>query len=277
MGFLDFLKKDKPVANEPDVDLSSVERKIEGPVHADSPVLPPEAPPEDVPVPPPSMRDPDFSDGQSSDDMDLEPQTPPASDFMQEEMEEESPPEPAPEYPEIPADQEEKHVTELPDFSDEDIAAWDADPEEAPAPKESSPEPPPDMSPPPPKPEENPLPPEPVGEPEAYQPPKQTPKTKVEQPPEQPPQPEVSISPPERPAHPALQNMELGMFLSDVEYFTLSNDISDLRKSLRKNDVLVAAIIGQHEHADIQLKRIADNMNTIQERLLDIDGAIFEE
>ncbi len=307
VAFLDFLKKSHAQVPAPDVDLAAVEQKIRGvgpesTFSPDAPATPPPVPDDEIPLPPSNMIDPEFkpepSEGASPVSpapVEESPSPPaqeskptaeatgtvgtteavdageqvrdaePAQEARGEPAREESRGEQVPQWPaepvapdqgEEPAGQaradepvQEEHLAELPDFSEEDLAALESVPEYRPVghPVEEPPA------------EER-----PVAEQATDELPAGGQDEKVEAP--LPPSPQGTF-----------ENLDEGMFLSSDDHFALLDDISSLRKSLRHADESIAKVTSGHDQMDVQLRRIAESMNTIQERLIEIDGALFEE
>lgn len=67
------------------------------------------------------------------------------------------------------------------------------------------------------------------------------------------------------------------MFISGEEYLAIADGIKGVRRDLRKNDDLLREIAGRHAQADEQLERAASDIADIQERLMALDGALFQE
>ena len=65
-------------------------------------------------------------------------------------------------------------------------------------------------------------------------------------------------------------------FLSSTSYFTIVSDIKATRKSLRQSDDVIKDATLRHEQLDQQYKRVAIDMNSIQEHFIKIDNALFE-
>lgn len=66
-------------------------------------------------------------------------------------------------------------------------------------------------------------------------------------------------------------------FVSSHEYFSMKSDIKAMRRSLRVSDDQLKDGVLRHEQLDVQYKRVALDMNTIQDQLMKIDRALFEE
>lgn len=300
MGFLDFLKKDKgvpPVAISPrqDVDLEEVKRKI-GLTDVPPPPGAMLSVDDDVPMPPPSMQDPDFlqsasdSLGPSKDEqlsMGAYTAAPvpaqasaPASVSIpltsttrqsaapEQPMEIIAPPIPPP----VRAPQSAKPL-DLPDFSDEDFAVLQPPAQKQQATTSVS------------APASSPA---PVQKPEvvsAWAQPAKTemrPETKTERydlprAPAQVAEPSArsTVAPP--PGSLAFGTLRPAMFLSSDSYFAITSDVAQVRRVLRQNDDVLREAELQHEKGDEQLQRLAAEMNAVQESLLKLDAALFEE
>jgi hypothetical protein len=74
----------------------------------------------------------------------------------------------------------------------------------------------------------------------------------------------------------APEQIEAAKFLSSSSYFTIIADIKATRKSLRTSDDTIKDAILRHEQLDQQYKRVAADMNAVQEHFIKIDGALFE-
>lgn len=78
------------------------------------------------------------------------------------------------------------------------------------------------------------------------------------------------------PLHPSI-SIEKAMFMSADEYSVVSEEIKALRKTLRRNDDTLREAQLRHEQADEQMARAASDTNSLQERLMSLDKALFEE
>ncbi len=70
--------------------------------------------------------------------------------------------------------------------------------------------------------------------------------------------------------------LEPAKFLSSDTYFTINADIKAARKILRQNDDAIKEATLRHEQLDQQYKRVASDMHAVQEHLMKIDEALFE-
>lgn len=295
MGFLDFLKKDKqPTISPASVqvppppgsapaqglaalpsDPSQIDWNAPPRMESDLPPLPPNAPeaparPENsvptgtmlanplrrdplppelerddgdfnhVPLPPVSMQDPDFLDSAADD---LRPKQPQVIEKIVERV------------VEVPAAPAVANI-ELPDFTDEELEAFQATVSAKPAPAAAAP---PATLPPLPK----------------------TMQIVTEVPIVEAPANAVAI-PPEDIRLPTGEDLEIGRmqpakFISAGTYFTLIADIRAVRKSLRQNDDVIKEATLRHEQLDLQYKRVAADINAVQESFMKIDAALFEE
>lgn len=66
-------------------------------------------------------------------------------------------------------------------------------------------------------------------------------------------------------------------FVSSHEYFGMKSDIKAMRRSLRVSDDQLKDGVLRHEQLDQQYRRVALDMNNIQDQLMKIDRALFEE
>ena len=66
-------------------------------------------------------------------------------------------------------------------------------------------------------------------------------------------------------------------FISSHEYFGMKSDIKAMRRSLRVSDDQLKDGVLRHEQLDLQYRRVALDMNAIQDQLMKIDRALFEE
>lgn len=73
------------------------------------------------------------------------------------------------------------------------------------------------------------------------------------------------------------RNVQPAEFFSSDEYFELMDAITVVRKKLRANDDVLLKTSAQQDRGDEQLEKIAVATNAIQERLMELDGALFEE
>lgn len=72
------------------------------------------------------------------------------------------------------------------------------------------------------------------------------------------------------------ERLEAAKFISSTTYFTIIADIKGTRRSMRQSDESIKEAILRHEQLDQQYKRVATDMNAVQEHLIKIDGALFE-
>jgi hypothetical protein len=157
---------------------------------------------------------------------------------------------------------------DLPDFTDEELASLDVKP----------PVPPPAA----------PLPPAPVVSPFAPQTPTQSSASPVptmkmvsQEPAVAPPANAVAMpkDPVSLPVGITVEAEDLvpAKFVSSNDYFIIKNDIKAARKTLRQGDEQLKDSVLRHEQLDLQYRRVASDMNGIQEQLMHIDHALFEE
>lgn len=66
-------------------------------------------------------------------------------------------------------------------------------------------------------------------------------------------------------------------FVSSDDYFIMKNDMRAMRKTLRASDDQLKDGVLRHEQLDAQYRRVALDMNNIQDQLMKIDSALFEE
>ena len=74
-----------------------------------------------------------------------------------------------------------------------------------------------------------------------------------------------------------LEELEPSRFISSRSYFTMFDDYKGIRRSLREGDEMLKEALLRHEQLDQQHKRVALDMNTVQENLIKIDEALFED
>lgn len=308
MGFLDFLKKDKKEEKD-SLDLFPEGKKVT----PETPVSKPQAPKDEggefveeldsVPLPPPSVQDPEFEGSGSAEEE--KPQPPedsarpqpaqePTSQATQDEAHRELPaPQWAPPSRESPFEEPKKEenslpdIPDIPDFTEEDLAGL--------APDEELPEPEPE-----------------VHEPEASKPekqvgdemPPQKPKAvasdkedmewmperrKAPQPSPEPPRimdvvtdggiEEAVPEEPDRivPVHARIGSLEPARFLGSDRYFDIVKDIRESRKALRNGEAAISDALSHHEQEEGKLSRFAAEVNAIQEAFVELDEALFEE
>lgn len=222
---------------------------LAGPLKRDPipPALIEDADPEKIPLPPVSMQDPDFLTSAAND---IAPPAKPKEPVEQKK-------------PELPFEKPETATIEvpiaaidLPDFTDEEIAAVEQ-------PKESVKEP--------------------VREQSAWAMPEPTkptiPETKpiidkkdianaIER------QKEDMLPPKETVI---VEEPQPAKFLSSNSYFDIVAEIRATRKTLRQNDDLLKDATLRHEQLDAQHKRVAQDANAVQEQLMRVERALFEE
>ena len=279
MGFLDFLKKDKPapVTAQPLPDAAL------------TPITPPAAAPPPLnipdtfyepPVPIPSPTDtPSFSGQQDpsiwASDTSAPPAAPPAksafldSPDINEAIKAASPPAPPASAAETvgpavvsntPASAP-TSASELPDFSDEEIAEleWILAPRSA---KQPAPAKPASI--------DRPL-------------PVLSPTVKVTT------ETQVVAAPANAVAIPSdalvlptgeettVAELESAKFISSQSYFAILAETKAIRRNLRQNDEVIKEATLRHEQLDQQCKRVAADTNALQESLIKIDEALFED
>jgi hypothetical protein len=66
-------------------------------------------------------------------------------------------------------------------------------------------------------------------------------------------------------------------FISSDTYLDVIAELRDIRKTLRQGDDVVKDAVLRHEQLDAQYKRAATEINAVQEQLIVIDTALFEE
>ena len=71
--------------------------------------------------------------------------------------------------------------------------------------------------------------------------------------------------------------VEPAKFISSSTYFTIIAEIKAVRRTLRQNDEVIKDAALRHEQLDQQHKRVAQESNAVQEQLMRIDRALFEE
>lgn len=74
-----------------------------------------------------------------------------------------------------------------------------------------------------------------------------------------------------------VEKLEPSKFLSSQSYFMILGENKALRKALRQNDEVIKEATLRHEQLDIQCKRVASDVNSIQEMLIKVDASLFEE
>jgi hypothetical protein len=260
MGFLDFLKKEltkpDPMPQKKTEALPPASPRESAPVdwtsiHTDTRPLPAtlhDDGPDSIPVPPSAEMD--FLQSAANT------LTPTKDEVLTVEPRQPEPPKPEPpkqEAPPLPS-------LDLPDFSDEDLAALEQQTTSH-------------WAMPPPKPE---LPkPEPV---KMWEPPKIEIKT------EEPllPPPVNAVAVPEEevklPTGEATQftKLEPAKFISSNSYFMILAENKAIRRSIRISDDIIKDAMLRHEQLDLQHKRVAADINAVQELFIKIDGALFE-
>ncbi len=293
MGFLDFLKKDKPATQDsspppvdapapaaPPMSIETQEELFAPPSHLTPPVSPEEekdavehAQPgeweiEGTPaVTPPPVDTPGITSpfeqsvptGSSPGVYEDVPLPPPA---MQDPGFEEATgdiPEPFDDLPNEPTPQPDETAPvepvekptvsdiELPDFTDDDFDM--SEQEKVPEPVEAPPELVPEE--------------EPESQPESL--------------------PELAEAEPEEPDNvPPMEyhkfgSLETAKFIGSDVCFNLEDDVKEVRKSLRAADNALLDALSYHEHGDEKLLKLATTVNDVQEGLIDLDAALFEE
>lgn len=218
------------------------------------PQPPKETPPEPPGVPPPG---PPKQDAPPEPPQNLSARDSPAAD------EPDLPPEPPenlrePDFLQDAADDMKK--PDLPDFSDEEIAAL-----EKPAAEHEPWKPPKQPA----------SPPKPVPPPMPASPPKRAPVDAPKERREEPSPEPQRVAPPK--GHAAFRSLEPARFLSSDTYFAIQADMRKVRKTLRDSDNLLKDALSDHEKGDEQLERFAAEVNSIQESFIGLDEALFEE
>jgi hypothetical protein len=258
MGFLDFLKKEMtkpdpvpPAKAEPALPPLPKDNSMDWTSSKPLPTsLHDDDGPDDVPVPPSAPTD--FLQSAANT------LTPTKDEFLAVDPIKMEAPKQAPPLPSL----------DLPDFSDDDLAALETQ-----SPDSHWAVPPPEPKAPEPKPV-----PAPSWQPPVWNAPKM--EIKTEEPLLPPPVNAVAV-PEEEIKLPTgeettLTRLEPAKFLSSTSYFMILAENKAIRRAIRQSDDIIKDAMLRHEQLDLQHKRVAADMNAVQELFIKIDGALFE-
>jgi septal ring factor EnvC (AmiA/AmiB activator) len=74
-----------------------------------------------------------------------------------------------------------------------------------------------------------------------------------------------------------LAELEPAKFFSSASYLLVLGENKAIRRSLRQSDDVIKDALASHETLEQQYKRVATDINTIQEQFIRIDSALFED
>jgi hypothetical protein len=74
-----------------------------------------------------------------------------------------------------------------------------------------------------------------------------------------------------------IAHLEPAKFLSSASYLMVIAESKQIRRSLRQSDDVVKEALGCHEQLEQHYKRVASDMNAVQEQFIRIDSALFDD